>query len=71
MSAVAKGNYLSRMWSTSPEIVGSSFMAAIGLGLAGLGLYTYYSKDGDNRRYKFQYTVIRDDDPRAAKVRKD
>lgn len=46
-------------------------MGAIGIAMALFGVYNYYRKDGDNRRYKLEYTVIRDDDPRAAKVRKD
>lgn len=70
MSA-AKVGYFKRAWNEIPEIVGSSVMALIGVGLASIGLYTYYQRDGDNRRYKLRYTVIRDDDPRAEKVRKD
>lgn len=60
-----------RGWNEIPEIIGSSFMALIGLGLTGLALQTYYSKDADNRKHKLQYTVIRDDDPWAARVRRD
>lgn len=60
-----------RGWNEIPEIIGSGFMAVVGLGLMGLALKQYYDKDGDNRKYKTDYTVIRHDDPRAAKVRKD
>jgi hypothetical protein len=62
---------LKRGWNEIPEVVGSTAVAFVGLGLAGLGLIKYYSKDGDNRRYKLTYVVMRPDDPRAAKVRKD
>ncbi|XP_049777154.1 uncharacterized protein LOC126174819 isoform X1 [Schistocerca cancellata] len=60
-----------RGWNEIPEVIGSSFMALIGFGLAGVGLYNYYSHDGNNRRYKELYTVYRSDDPRAARIRKD
>jgi len=56
-------------WHEIPEVVGSSFMALIGIGFMGAALFTYYGKDGDNRKHKMEYIVIRDDDPRAARVR--
>jgi len=31
-------------------------LALVGLGLGGIGVYNYYVKDGDNRRYKLEYT---------------
>lgn len=62
---------LKQGWNEIPEVIGSSAVALVGLGLAGLGLYNYYSKDGDNRRYKMNYVVMRPEDPRAARVRKD
>lgn len=58
-------------WNEIPEVVGSSFVALLGLGLAGAGLVNYYAKDGDNRRFKSQIVVMRSDDPRAEKIRKD
>lgn len=58
-------------WNEIPEVVGSSFMAVLGFGMAGFGLWNYYRKDGDNRRYKTGYVVMRSSDPRAAKVHKD
>lgn len=58
-------------WNEIPEVVGSSFVALLGLGLAGAGLVNYYAKDGDNRRYKSSIVVMRSDDPRAAKIHKD
>nr|CAH7728167.1 unnamed protein product [Callosobruchus chinensis] len=60
-----------RGWHEIPEIVGSSFMAAFGIGLSFYSLYLYTKKDGDNRRYKDRYTVYRHDDPRVARIRKD
>lgn len=62
---------LKQGWNEIPEVVGSSVVALVGIGLAGIGLYNYYSKDGDNRRYKMSYVVMRPEDPRAASVRKD
>lgn len=60
-----------RGWNEIPEVVGSSVMAVIGIGLAGIGLVRYYANDGDNRKYKSSYIVMRPDDPRAIKVHKD
>lgn len=58
-------------WNEIPEVVGSSFLAVLGLGMAGAGLYNYYAKDGDNRRYKTTYVVMRSSDPRASRIRQD
>lgn len=62
---------IKRAWNEIPDIVGGSVLAIIGLGLAGIGLVNYYAHDGDNRRYKTGYVIMRPDDPRAAKVHKD
>lgn len=61
---------LKRGWNEIPEVIGSGFMSLIGIGLGAYGLWHYYSIDGDNRKYRDSYTVIRHDDPRAAKVHK-
>lgn len=58
-------------WNEIPEVVGSSVVALVGIGLAGIGLVNYYRKDGDNRRFKHTYVVMRPDDPRVAKIRQD
>ncbi|VEN59231.1 unnamed protein product [Callosobruchus maculatus] len=58
-------------WNEIPEVLGSSFMALIGVGISASALYMYYQKDGDNRRYKDRYTVYRHDDPRVARIRQD
>lgn len=47
-----------------PEIMGSSFMALIGIGLATVGCYNYLETDGDNREYKSTYYIVRAGDPR-------
>ncbi|XP_055547556.1 uncharacterized protein LOC129731510 [Wyeomyia smithii] len=60
-----------RGWNEIPEVIGSSVMAVIGIGLSVIGVSGYYSKDGDNRRYKMDYVVMRPDDPRVARIRKD
>ena len=54
-----------------PEVIGSTFIAVAGLGLAGAGAVNYYAKNGDNRRFKSQIVIFRSSDPRAATVRKD
>lgn len=58
-----------RGWHEIPEVVGSTFFLFAGLGFVGASLYLYSQKDGDNRRYKDQYTVYRHDDPRVCKIK--
>ncbi|XP_023020801.1 NADH:ubiquinone oxidoreductase subunit A3 [Leptinotarsa decemlineata] len=60
-----------RGWHEIPEIMGSSIMGLMGIGMTVASVYYYYAKDGDNRRYKERYTVYRHDDPRVARIRKD
>lgn len=60
-----------RGWNEIPEVIGSSFIAIIGLGLSGLGVWNYYRRDCDNRRFKSTIVILRPDDPRVAKIRKD
>lgn len=60
-----------RGWHEIPEIIGASFMGIVGLGFAGAALKIYYDKDGDFRRHKLQYTVIRHDDPEAQRYKYD
>jgi hypothetical protein len=62
---------LKRGWNEIPEVVGSSAVALVGIAMCVVGVTQYYRKDGDNRRYKLTYVVMRPDDPRAAKVHKD
>lgn len=72
MATAARGGLVAlfkRGWNEIPEVIGSSFMALIGLGLMGAGYAVYVSKDGDNRKHKLDYIVIRHDDPKAARVR--
>lgn len=73
MSAARAGTQglLKRAWNEIPDIVAGTGLAVAGLVLAGIGVTNYYSKDGDNRRYKMTYVVMRPDDPRAEKVHKD
>ncbi|XP_065084897.1 uncharacterized protein NdufA3 [Ochlerotatus camptorhynchus] len=60
-----------RGWNEIPEVIGSSVVALVGIGLTFVGLSNYYRKDCDNRRYKMDYVVMRPEDPRAASIRKD
>ncbi|XP_055846548.1 uncharacterized protein LOC129912352 [Episyrphus balteatus] len=62
---------IKRGWVELPDIVFGSVLAIIGLGLSGIGLANYYRNDGDNRKYKIGWVIMRPDDPRAAKVHKD
>ncbi|KAI5635825.1 hypothetical protein NE865_11427 [Phthorimaea operculella] len=62
---------LKQGWHEIPEVIASTGLAFVGIGLAALGLYNYAKNDGDNRRYKMTYVVMRPDDPRAKLIRKD
>jgi hypothetical protein len=46
---------LKQGWDQIPDIMATTALALVGLGLGGIGLYRYYAKDGDNRRYKVEY----------------
>lgn len=71
MAAPARLGLFKRAWNEIPEVMGSSFMGLIGIGLGIAGGIIYYQKDGDNRKYKMNYTVITKDDPRAAAILKE
>ena len=58
-------------WNEIPEIIGSSVVMVIGLGFGVATMVGYSMKDGDNRKHKQLPTVMRPDDPRAAKIHKD
>lgn len=58
-------------WDEIPEVIGSGGLALVGIGLGVFGCWRYYANDGDNRRYKNEYVVYRDTDPRAKLVRQD
>lgn len=75
MASVAPRRTLAQLWRQGwteiPEILSSTGLAILGIGLAVAGLRNYYINDGDNRRYKKTYVVMRPDDPRVARIRKD
>ncbi|XP_063902768.1 uncharacterized protein LOC135122492 [Zophobas morio] len=72
VSGRASMGLLKRGWNEIPDIIGSGIMGLIGIAMATGSVFYYYNAiDGDNRRYKEKYTVIRHDDPRAEKVRTD
>lgn len=62
---------LKKGWNEIPEVMASSVMGLLGVGIAIFALNKYYADDGDNRRYKERYTVYRHDDPRVERIRKD
>lgn len=58
-------------WNEIPEVMGSGVVALIGIGMGIYSAYGYAKKDGNNRRYKVLYVVMRPDDPRVRKIHKD
>lgn len=62
---------LIRGWNEIPEIIGSSALMLVGAGIAVYSGIRYVQMDGEKRRYKMFYTVLRPDDPRMRFIRKD
>lgn len=56
-------------WWEIPEVMGSSFMALLGMGMATIGIYNYKQRGGENREYKAVYYIVRKGDPRADKLK--
>lgn len=65
------GQLLQQGWNEIPEILASTGVAFVGMGLATIGCYNYVKNDGNNRRYKMTYVVMRPDDPKAKLIRKE
>ncbi|XP_013163452.1 PREDICTED: uncharacterized protein LOC106114697 [Papilio xuthus] len=65
------GQLFQQGWNEIPEVMASTGLAIVGIGLGVLGVYNYDKRDGDNKRYKQVYVIMRPDDPRVAKIRKD
>ncbi|XP_076332763.1 NADH:ubiquinone oxidoreductase subunit A3 [Tachypleus tridentatus] len=56
---------LRRAWNEIPEVVGSSVLAAIGVGF---GFYAFFKQRDPSyakKEFKKEYVVYRHDDPRA------
>ncbi|XP_025407799.1 uncharacterized protein LOC112681719 [Sipha flava] len=48
--------------------IGAPF-CLLGVGLIMYHTYRYQKNDGNNRRYKFKYTLYRPDDPRVSNIK--
>lgn len=68
--AAPKVGLLMRGWNEIPEVMATTVLALVGVGIGTGSLWYYYKKDGDHKKYKLHYTVIRPDDPRVATIRK-
>lgn len=64
------GQLLQQGWTEIPEVLATTGIALVGVGLGIAGCYNYAKSDGDNRRYKQTYVVMRPDDPRVKLIRK-
>lgn len=65
------GQLLQQGWTEIPEILASTGLALVGIGFGVVGCYNYIQRDGDNRKYKNMYVIMRPDDPKAKLIRKD
>ncbi|CAH2267829.1 jg5765 [Pararge aegeria aegeria] len=65
------GQLLQQGWTEIPEIMASSGLAITGLVLGTYACYEYVKNDGDNRRYKKVYVIMRPDDPRVSKIKRE
>lgn len=64
------GQLLKQGWNEIPEVLATTGLGLVGLGLGFIGCYNYAKNDGDNRKYKMSYTVVRPDDPRVQLINK-
>ncbi|XP_050684769.1 uncharacterized protein LOC126979488 [Leptidea sinapis] len=75
MAAIGTRRTLSQLikqgYQEIPEIFASTALGLVGIGLGAYSCYRYVKNDGDNRRYKQVFIVMRPDDPRVQKLRKD
>lgn len=65
------GQLLQQGWTEIPEVLSTTGVALVGITLGVIGCYKYAQNDGDNKRYKMTYVVMRPDDPKAKLIRKD
>lgn len=65
------GQLLQQGWTEIPEVLATTGLALAGIAMATIGCYNYVKTDGDNRRYKSTYVVLRPDDPKAKLIRKE
>ncbi|KAF9795925.1 hypothetical protein SFRURICE_019137 [Spodoptera frugiperda] len=65
------GQLIQQGWHEIPEVLATTGLALVGIGMATVGCYNYVKMDGDNRRYKSTYVVMRPDDPKAKLIRKE
>lgn len=54
-----------RGWWEIPEIMGSTGLALVGIGLGIMGMYNYVKNDCENTEFKKVYFIVRPEDPRA------
>lgn len=47
---------LKRGWTEIPEVMGSTVLALVGIGMGCIGVYRSLQDGGDLKRYKFSYT---------------
>ncbi|KAJ0181427.1 hypothetical protein K1T71_003512 [Dendrolimus kikuchii] len=65
------GQLIQQGWNEIPEILATTGVALVGIGLATIGCYNYVKNDGDNKRYKSTYVILRPDDPRVKLIKKE
>lgn len=65
------GQLLKQGYHEIPEVITSTGIGLVGIGLGYWGCYNYVKSDGDNRRYKMTYVVMRPDDPKVKTIKKD
>lgn len=58
-----------RGWWEIPEIMASTGIGLLGIGLGLIAAINYARNDGDNREYKKVYIIMRPDDPRVPRLK--
>ncbi|XP_060810343.1 uncharacterized protein LOC132904346 [Amyelois transitella] len=65
------GQLLKQGWTEIPEVIASTGMALLGVGIGFYSCHLYEKDNGDNKRYKLTYVIMRPDDPKVKLIRKD
>lgn len=56
------------MWEI-PDVMCTSFVALVGVGMAWYGCYHYKKIHGENSEFKSVYYIVRDNDPRQCQLK--
>lgn len=62
---------MKQAWNEIPETVCGLVLGVVSLAGAFTALHFYEKNDMDNSRYKYNFLIMRPDDPRVARIKRD